>query len=74
MGFVSSSFVLYARLKHQGSPCSEEDGALRRSKVYSCCIQLVESGELQQEVASEIIGLLMLEVRRKGRRSVPDLS
>lgn len=32
--------------------------------MYICCIQLVESGELQKEVASEIIGLLMLEVRR----------
>ncbi|GAB1292231.1 Fanconi anemia group I protein homolog [Apodemus speciosus] len=46
----------------KGSPCSEEDGALRRYKIYSCCIQLVESGDLQQDVASEIIGLLMLEV------------
>ncbi|XP_029411826.1 Fanconi anemia group I protein isoform X2 [Nannospalax galili] len=45
----------------KGSPCSEEDAALRRYKIYSCCIQLVESGDLQQEVASEIIGLLMLE-------------
>ncbi|XP_052016219.1 Fanconi anemia group I protein isoform X1 [Apodemus sylvaticus] len=46
----------------KGSPCSEEDGALRRYKIYSCCIQLVESGDLQQDVASEIVGLLMLEV------------
>ncbi|KAM5179289.1 Fanconi anemia group I protein [Callospermophilus lateralis] len=45
----------------KGSPCSEEGGALRRRKVYTCCIQLVESGDLQKEVASEIIGLLMLE-------------
>ncbi|OBS72836.1 hypothetical protein A6R68_12585, partial [Neotoma lepida] len=60
--FVPSSFILGTCLKHQGSPCSEEDGALRRYKIYSCCIQLVESGDLQQEVASEIIGLLMLEV------------
>ncbi|ERE79846.1 Fanconi anemia group I protein isoform X1 [Cricetulus griseus] len=52
----------FLRAIFKGSPCSEEDGALRRSKVYSCCIQLVESGDLQQEVASEIIGLLMLEV------------
>uniref|UniRef100_A0A8C6HGK9 Fanconi anemia, complementation group I n=1 Tax=Mus spicilegus TaxID=10103 RepID=A0A8C6HGK9_MUSSI len=52
--------LLRAVLK--GSPCSEEDGALRRYKIYSCCIQLVESGDLQQDVASEIIGLLMLEV------------
>uniref|UniRef100_A0A8C4M6E2 FA complementation group I n=1 Tax=Equus asinus asinus TaxID=83772 RepID=A0A8C4M6E2_EQUAS len=43
------------------SPCSVEAGALRRLKIYTCCIQLVESGDLHKEVASEIIGLLMLE-------------
>nr|XP_058912566.1 Fanconi anemia group I protein isoform X5 [Kogia breviceps] len=46
----------------KGSPCSEEAGALRRLKIYSCCVQLLESGDLQKEVASEIIGFLMLEV------------
>uniref|UniRef100_A0A8C5UQD9 FA complementation group I n=1 Tax=Microcebus murinus TaxID=30608 RepID=A0A8C5UQD9_MICMU len=45
----------------KGSPCSEEAGTLRRRKIYTCCIQLVESGDLRKEVASEIIGLLMLE-------------
>ncbi|XP_032692838.1 Fanconi anemia group I protein isoform X2 [Lontra canadensis] len=45
----------------KGSPCSEEAGALRRLKIYICCIHLVESGDLKKEVASEIIGLLMLE-------------
>ncbi|XP_023568100.1 Fanconi anemia group I protein, partial [Octodon degus] len=45
----------------KGSPCSEEDGACRRHKIYICCIRLVESGDLQKEVASEILGLLMLE-------------
>uniref|UniRef100_H0V9N9 FA complementation group I n=1 Tax=Cavia porcellus TaxID=10141 RepID=H0V9N9_CAVPO len=45
----------------RGSPCSEEDGALRRRKIYTCCIRLVESGDLQKDVASEILGLLMLE-------------
>ncbi|OWK09018.1 FANCI [Cervus elaphus hippelaphus] len=48
----------------KGLPCSEEAGALKRLKIYSCCIQLLESGDLQKEVASEIIGLLMLEVHR----------
>ncbi|XP_021502715.1 Fanconi anemia group I protein isoform X1 [Meriones unguiculatus] len=52
----------FLRAIFKGSPCSEEDGAHRRYKIYSCCIQLVESGDLQQEVASEILGLLMLEV------------
>ncbi|EHB18452.1 Fanconi anemia group I protein [Heterocephalus glaber] len=45
----------------KGSPCSEKDGALRRRKIYTCCIQLVESGDLRKEVASEILGLLMVE-------------
>ncbi|XP_053437640.1 Fanconi anemia group I protein [Nycticebus coucang] len=45
----------------KGSPCSGEAGTLRRHKIYTYCIQLVESGDLQKEVASEIIGLLMLE-------------
>ncbi|XP_028358163.1 Fanconi anemia group I protein [Phyllostomus discolor] len=49
------------RALFRGSPCSEEAGAHRRLKIYVCCIQLVESGDLQKEVASEIIGLLMLE-------------
>nr|XP_005910256.1 PREDICTED: Fanconi anemia group I protein isoform X2 [Bos mutus] len=48
----------------KGLPCSEEAGALKRLKIYSCCIQLLESGDLQKEVASEITGLLMLEVHR----------
>ncbi|XP_043345653.1 Fanconi anemia group I protein isoform X2 [Cervus canadensis] len=48
----------------KGLPCSEEAGALKRLKIYICCIQLLESGDLQKEVASEIIGLLMLEVHR----------
>lgn len=51
----------FLRAIFKGSPCSEEAGALRRLKIYTCCIQLVESGDLQNEVASEIIGLLMLE-------------
>ncbi|KAM4826425.1 Fanconi anemia group I protein isoform 1-T2 [Thomomys bottae] len=46
----------------RGSPCSEEDGALRRRKVYTYCIQLVESGDLPKQIASELIGSLMLEV------------
>ncbi|XP_012588192.1 PREDICTED: Fanconi anemia group I protein isoform X2 [Condylura cristata] len=46
----------------KGSPCSEDTGARRRRRIYTCCIQLVESGDLQKEIASEIIGILMLEV------------
>ncbi|XP_060770995.1 Fanconi anemia group I protein isoform X2 [Neoarius graeffei] len=45
----------------KGSPVSSSDGASRRLCVYKHCIPLCESGDLQTEVASDIIGLLMLE-------------
>ncbi|XP_055969830.1 Fanconi anemia group I protein [Sorex fumeus] len=45
----------------KGSPCSEDAGALRRRKIYSSCLQLVECGDMQRDVASEVVGLLMLE-------------
>ncbi|KAK3558477.1 hypothetical protein QTP86_018127 [Hemibagrus guttatus] len=45
----------------KGSPVSSSDGASRRSCVYKHCIPLCESGDLQTETASDIIGLLMLE-------------
>ncbi|XP_058264608.1 Fanconi anemia group I protein isoform X2 [Hemibagrus wyckioides] len=45
----------------KGSPGSSSDGASRRLCVYKHCIPLCESGDLQTEVASDIIGLLMLE-------------
>ncbi|KAK2834377.1 hypothetical protein Q7C36_015078 [Tachysurus vachellii] len=45
----------------RGSPVSSSDGASRRLCVYKHCISLCESGDLQTEVASDIIGLLMLE-------------
>ncbi|XP_004577990.2 Fanconi anemia group I protein [Ochotona princeps] len=54
----------FLRAVFKGSPCCEETGTLRRYKIYSCCIELLESGDLQKEVASEIIGLLMLEAHR----------
>uniref|UniRef100_A0A9J7XSE0 FA complementation group I n=1 Tax=Cyprinus carpio carpio TaxID=630221 RepID=A0A9J7XSE0_CYPCA len=44
-----------------GSPVSVSHGANRRLLVYKHCIPLCESGDLQTEVASDIIGLLMLE-------------
>lgn len=44
---------------------SSSDGASRRLCVYKHCIPLCESGDLQTEVASDIIGLLMLEVKKK---------
>ncbi|TSK45830.1 Fanconi anemia group I protein [Bagarius yarrelli] len=45
----------------KGSPVSNSDGASRRLCVYKHCIPFCESGDLQAEVASDIIGLLMLE-------------
>ncbi|XP_069840753.1 Fanconi anemia group I protein isoform X2 [Dendropsophus ebraccatus] len=48
----------------KGSPCSEDASVSRRVAVYKHCIELVESGDLQREVAAEIVGLLMLEVHQ----------
>ncbi|XP_040895232.1 Fanconi anemia group I protein isoform X2 [Toxotes jaculatrix] len=45
----------------EGSPPSSTEGSNRRLLVYQHCIPLCESGDLQTEVASDIIGLLMLE-------------
>uniref|UniRef100_A0AAY4B2Z3 FA complementation group I n=1 Tax=Denticeps clupeoides TaxID=299321 RepID=A0AAY4B2Z3_9TELE len=45
----------------KGSPAGISDGVKRRSLVYQHCIPLCESGDLQTEVASDIIGFLMLE-------------
>lgn len=45
-----------------GSPPSSTAGANRRLLLYQHCIPLCESGDLQTEVAADIIGLLMLEV------------
>uniref|UniRef100_A0A7N4PEB4 FA complementation group I n=1 Tax=Sarcophilus harrisii TaxID=9305 RepID=A0A7N4PEB4_SARHA len=58
----------------KGSPCSEEAGSLRRLKVYKYCIQLVESGDLHREVASEITGLLMLEAHSLPGSSLVELA
>lgn len=47
---------------------SSSDGASRRLCVYKHCIPLCESGDLQTECASDIIGLLMLEVKKKKKK------
>lgn len=44
-----------------GSPTNSSEGSNRRLLVYQHCIPLCESGDLQAEVAADIIGLLMLE-------------
>ncbi|KAM6304685.1 Fanconi anemia group I protein [Podargus strigoides] len=48
----------------KGSPCSQRTGVLRRLQVYKHCILLVKSEDLHLGQVSEIIGLLMLEVRQ----------
>ncbi|XP_037624287.1 Fanconi anemia group I protein isoform X2 [Sebastes umbrosus] len=45
----------------KGSPANSTEGSNRRLLVYQHCIPLCESGDLQTEVAADIIGLLMLE-------------
>ncbi|XP_034733933.1 Fanconi anemia group I protein isoform X1 [Etheostoma cragini] len=45
----------------KGSTPSSTEGSNRRLLVYQHCIPLCESGDLQTEVAADIIGLLMLE-------------
>ncbi|XP_069622317.1 Fanconi anemia group I protein [Ranitomeya imitator] len=58
----------------KGSPCSEEAAVSRRVAVYKRCIELVESGDLQREVAAEIVGLLMLEVHQLPAPSLLELT
>uniref|UniRef100_A0A3Q3DWV7 FA complementation group I n=1 Tax=Hippocampus comes TaxID=109280 RepID=A0A3Q3DWV7_HIPCM len=45
----------------KGSPPGSSEGSKRRLLLYQHCIPLCESGDLQSEVAADIIGLLMLE-------------
>ncbi|XP_077452606.1 Fanconi anemia group I protein [Stigmatopora argus] len=45
----------------KGSPPGSSEGSKRRLLLYQHCIPLCESGDLQTEVAADIIGLLMLE-------------
>uniref|UniRef100_A0A8C3AZL7 FA complementation group I n=1 Tax=Cyclopterus lumpus TaxID=8103 RepID=A0A8C3AZL7_CYCLU len=47
----------------KGSPPDSTEGSSRRLLVYQHCIPLCESGDLQTEVAADIIGLLMLETQ-----------
>ncbi|KAM5171281.1 Fanconi anemia group I protein [Mantella aurantiaca] len=58
----------------KGSPCTEDVSVRRRLAVYKHCIELVESGDLQREVASEIVGLLMLEVHHFPGAALLDLA
>uniref|UniRef100_A0A8C7K5R2 FA complementation group I n=1 Tax=Oncorhynchus kisutch TaxID=8019 RepID=A0A8C7K5R2_ONCKI len=58
----------------KGSPPSAPEGASRRLLLYQHCIPLCESGDLQTEVASDIIGLLMLETHNLPGPSLAQLA
>uniref|UniRef100_A0A4W4HBM7 FA complementation group I n=1 Tax=Electrophorus electricus TaxID=8005 RepID=A0A4W4HBM7_ELEEL len=58
----------------RGSAVSDSDGASRRLCVYKHCIPLCESGDLQTEVVSDIIGLLMLETHTLGGHALAVLA
>ncbi|KAM9572142.1 Fanconi anemia group I protein isoform 2-T3 [Salvelinus alpinus] len=58
----------------KGSPPSAPEGASRRLLLYQHCITLCESGDLQTEVASDIIGLLMLETHNLPGPSLAQLA
>lgn len=51
-----------------GSQPNSTEGSNRRLLVYQHCIPLCESGDLQTEVAADIIGLLMLEVKKQRQK------
>ncbi|XP_014858692.1 PREDICTED: Fanconi anemia group I protein [Poecilia mexicana] len=58
----------------KGSPPGSSEGANRRLLVYEHLIPLCESGDLQAEVAADIIGLLMLETRTLSGSSLAKLA
>ncbi|XP_069558030.1 Fanconi anemia group I protein [Brachyistius frenatus] len=57
----------------KGSPPSSTEGSNRRLLVYQHCIPLCESGDLQTEVAADVIGLLMLETHALSGPSLAQL-
>ncbi|KAM4734088.1 Fanconi anemia group I protein [Anableps anableps] len=58
----------------KGSPPGSSEGANRRLLVYEHLIPLCESGDLQAEVAADIIGLLMLETHALSGSSLAKLA
>ncbi|XP_035520760.1 Fanconi anemia group I protein isoform X2 [Morone saxatilis] len=58
----------------KGSPPGSTEGSNRRLLVYQHCIPLCESGDLQTEVAADIIGLLMLETHTLSGPSLAQLA
>uniref|UniRef100_A0A673WB52 FA complementation group I n=1 Tax=Salmo trutta TaxID=8032 RepID=A0A673WB52_SALTR len=68
------SMVSQSVCVHSGSLPSAPEGASRRLLLYQHCIPLCESGDLQTEVASDIIGLLMLETHNLPGPSLAQLA
>lgn len=60
--FMKISEFFFLLFFYLGSPPNVPDGVSRRTLLYQHCISLCDSGDLQTEVASDIMGLLMLEV------------
>uniref|UniRef100_A0A668AYJ9 FA complementation group I n=1 Tax=Myripristis murdjan TaxID=586833 RepID=A0A668AYJ9_9TELE len=58
----------------KGSPPSAPEGCSRRLLLYQHCIPLCESGDLQADVAADIIGLLMLETHNLPGPSLAQLA
>ncbi|XP_068169582.1 Fanconi anemia group I protein isoform X2 [Antennarius striatus] len=58
----------------KGSPSTSTEGSSRRFLLYQHCIPLCESGDLQTEVAADIIGLLMLETHTLSGPSLAQLA
>ncbi|KAM6937756.1 Fanconi anemia group I protein [Xenentodon cancila] len=58
----------------KGSSPNTSEGSNRRLLLYQHCIPLCESGDLQAEVAADIIGLLMLETQTLSGSSLAQLA
>lgn len=58
----------------KGSLPASTEGSKRRLLLYQHCITLCESGDLQTEVAADIIGLLMLETHTLSGPSLAQLA
>ncbi|XP_051896253.1 Fanconi anemia group I protein isoform X2 [Pristis pectinata] len=65
---------MLVRAIFKGSPCSKNEGVCRRLFVYKHCIQLVESGDLQSDISTDVIGLLMLEAHQLPGATLAELA
>ncbi|XP_072326661.1 Fanconi anemia group I protein isoform X1 [Scyliorhinus torazame] len=65
---------MLVRAIFKGSPCFQTEGVCRRLFVYKHCMQLIESGDLQSDIATEMIGLLMLEAHQLPGATLAELA